>query len=543
MYTHFYNLREKPFNVTPSPRFLYLGETHKEALSLLTYGVMERKGFVLLTGEVGTGKTTIVQTLLKNLDSSVKYVYLSNPTVSVKDFLSYVAFGLGLRTQFSSKGSFLIQFEEFLQKILQHQQNVLLIIDEAQKLSFELLEEIRLLSNMETPDEKLINIFLVGQPELNRKLGQPICRPLLQRISIRYHIRPLDLEDTREYITTRLKVAGAANGTKIFSKNVIEAIHQYSEGYPRLINILADNVLLLGYSKGEKKITPAMVNQSYQDLKLNGSVSKSPGQYEIRNGEQVHTGSYWKWAVLLFFAAIFTAAVMSQEGQNLVRRMTRLIPIGFQAPKDSSNPSKEQPLTKEKTKREIEAISGETPHKESTADVQTEKKQAAVVDIIPHGGPKEMKSTLRVDDKETWKTFIVKEGDTLLRLVTTVYGWADANNLKLVRKYNPQIEDIDRIAVGQKIIFPPLPALNPGPTFTVHIGSFRSLEGTRDLFQKSMREGYEVYILPSYDLRNGKVFRVTLGNFNSRQEAEDFAATVLKGGLSDYARVIHLDTR
>jgi len=543
MYTHFYNLREKPFNVTPSPRFLYLGETHKEALSLLTYGVMERKGFVLLTGEVGTGKTTIVQTLLKNLDSSVKCVYLSNPTVSVKDFLSYVASGLGLRTQFSSKGSFLIQFEEFLQKILQHQQNVLLIIDEAQKLSFELLEEIRLLSNMENPDEKLINIFLVGQPELNRKLGQPICRPLLQRISIRYHIRPLDLEDTREYITTRLKVAGAANGTKIFSKNVIEAIHHYSEGYPRLINILADNVLLLGYSKGEKKITPAMVNQSYQDLKLNGSVSKSPGQYEIRNGEQVHTGSYWKWAVLLFFAAIFTAAVMSQEGQNLVRRMTRLIPIGFQAPKDSSNPSKEQPLTKEKTKREIEAISGETPHKESTADVQTEKKQAAVVDIIPHGGPKEMKSTLRVDDKETWKTFIVKEGDTLLRLVTTVYGWADANNLKLVRKYNPQIEDIDRIAVGQKIIFPPLPALNPGPTFTVHIGSFRSLEGTRDLFQKSMREGYEVYILPSYDLRNGKVFRVTLGNFNSRQEAEDFAATVLKGGLSDYARVIHLDTR
>ena len=543
MYTHFYNLREKPFNVTPSPRFLYLGETHKEALSLLTYGVMERKGFVLLTGEVGTGKTTIVQTLLKNLDSSVKYVYLSNPTVSVKDFLSYVASGLGLRTQFSSKGSFLIQFEEFLQKILQHQQNVLLIIDEAQKLSFELLEEIRLLSNMETPDKKLINIFLVGQPELNRKLGQPICRPLLQRISIRYHIRPLDLEDTREYITTRLKVAGAANGTKIFSKNVIEAIHHYSEGYPRLINILADNVLLLGYSKGEKKITPAMVNQSYQDLKLNGSVSKSPGQYEIRNGEQVHTGSYWKWAVLLFFAAIFTAAVMSQEGQNLVRRMTRLIPIGFQAPKDSSNPSKEQPLTKEKTKREIEAISGETPHKESTADVQTEKKQAAVVDIIPHGGPKEMKSTLRVDDKETWKTFIVKEGDTLLRLVTTVYGWADANNLKLVRKYNPQIEDIDRIAVGQKIIFPPLPALNPGPTFTVHIGSFRSLEGTRDLFQKSMREGYEVYILPSYDLRNGKVFRVTLGNFNSRQEAEDFAATVLDKGVSGYARVIHLDTK
>ncbi len=396
---------------------------------------------------------------------------------------------------------------------------------------------------METPDEKLINIFLVGQPELNRKLGQPICRPLLQRISIRYHIKPLNLGETREYIATRLEVAGAANGTKLFSQNVIEAIHQYSEGYPRLINTLADNVLLLGYSRGEKKITPAMVNQSYQDMKLNGSASKSPEQYEIRKGEQVHTGSYWKWAVLLFFAAIFAAAVMSQEGQNLVRRMTRLIPISFRAPKDSSNSSKEQPLAKEKTKREIEAISGETNHRENTADVQTEEKQAAVVDIIPHGGPKEMKSTLRTDDKETWKTVIVAQDDSLSELVASVYGWVDANNLKLVRKYNPQIEDIDRIAVGQKIIFPPLPALNRGPNFTVHIGSFRSLEGARDLFQKSMREGYEVYILPSYDLRNGKVFKVALGDFNSRQAAEDFAATVLKDGLSDYATAIKIGDR
>ena len=173
MYTDFYNLKEKPFNLTPSPRFLYLGETHKEALALVTYGVMERKGFILLTGEVGTGKTTIVQTLLKNLDSSVKSVYLSNPTLSPEDFLSYVASGLGLKTQFNSKGSFLVQFEDFLQKSLQHQQNVLLIVDEAQKLSLELLEEVRLLSNMETADEKLINIFLVGQPELNQKLRNP----------------------------------------------------------------------------------------------------------------------------------------------------------------------------------------------------------------------------------------------------------------------------------------------------------------------------------------------------------------------------------
>jgi general secretion pathway protein A len=172
MYTGFYNLKEKPFDLTPSPRFLYLGETHKEALCLLTYGVMERKGFALLTGEVGTGKTTIVQAFLQDLDSSVKYVSLSNPMLSATDLLLHVACGLGLRTRFSSKGAFLIQFEDFLRKSFQHRHGALLIVDEAHKLSFELLEEIRLLSNMETAEEKLINIFLVGQPELNEKLSQ-----------------------------------------------------------------------------------------------------------------------------------------------------------------------------------------------------------------------------------------------------------------------------------------------------------------------------------------------------------------------------------
>ena len=237
MYTSFYNLKEKPFNLTPSPRFLYLGETHKEALALLTYGVMERKGFILLTGEVGTGKTTVVQTLLGDLDSSVKYVSLSNPTLSAKDFLFYVASGLGLKTKFESKGSFLIHFENFLQTLLHQQQNVLLIVDEAQKLSLTLLEEIRLLSNMETADEKLINIFLVGQPELNQKLRNDKCRPLLQRISIRYHINPLSVIETEAYIKTRLKVAGSRD-TKIFSKEVIRAIHKYAQGYPRMINCL-----------------------------------------------------------------------------------------------------------------------------------------------------------------------------------------------------------------------------------------------------------------------------------------------------------------
>jgi general secretion pathway protein A len=517
MYTDFYNLREKPFNLTSSPRFLYLGETHKEALSALIYGVMERKGFVLLTGEVGTGKTTVVHTLLETLDSSVKYIYLSNPTLPAEDFLFYVASGLGLRTQLSSKGLLLVQLEDFLQEFFRRRQNVLLIVDEAQKLSSELLEEIRLLSNLETAEEKLINIFLVGQPELNRKLSQSICRPLLQRISIRYHIRPLDLQGTREYIERRLTVAGAENACRIFPTSVIEAIYQYSEGYPRMINILADNVLLLGYSEGTKRITPAMVKACYQDINLDTGLSEKRQQSQEASEPKRALSSplkiYWKWALALFLIAFFATGIISRKGQNFLRRLSWLVPISSQTANDSS---REQLLAKEKTKGEIEAVSGEATR---------------------------MESSLRADDEDTWKIVIARSGDSVSRLVASVYGWANASSLNLVWKYNPQIRDLNRIQVSQEIIFPPLSVLYQGPTFTVHIATFKHFEHAQNLFQELRKKGYRAHIISAHDIRKGEGFGVSLGNFNDRQEAEDFAATVLDKGVSGYAKVIHLNTK
>jgi type II secretory pathway predicted ATPase ExeA/cell division septation protein DedD len=542
VYTNFYNLREKPFNLTPSPRFLYLGETHREALSLLTYGVTERKGFVLLTGEVGTGKTTIVQRLLKELDSSVKYVCVSNPTLSTEDFLFYVASGLGLKTQFDSKGPFLVRFEYLLQNLFQHQKNVLLIVDEAQKLSFELLEEIRLLSNMEMADEKLINIFLVGQPELNEKLSRPVCRPLLQRISIRYHIKPLDLRATDEYITTRLRVAGAENGYGILPKGVIKAIHEYSQGYPRMINILADNVLLLGYSKGTKRITSAMVEQCYDDMKLNDSFSKSirtiPEKHETKKVKQLPAGSYWKLTLVLFCIIILAVTVMSRGTQDLVRRLKALVPISHPAFKGVAE---EQVFQKEKVDQKRPTGGKNILDKETAPGDQSEEKRTDSVDVTAPEKSKEIEATPKTEDKETWKIIMVKRGDSLSELVASVYGRAHAENVNLVRTHNPEIEDINRIEVGQRIIFPPLFSSDQAPPFTVDIASFRQPEDARDVCQKLNEDGYEVYILPGYEVGEGKVFRVTLGKFDSFQNAEDFAATILKAGVSDYAKTIHLE--
>ncbi|MGD9157957.1 MAG: AAA family ATPase [Desulfobacteraceae bacterium] len=309
MYTSFFELNEKPFELTPSSKYLYLGEVHKEALALLTYGVTEKKGFILLTGEVGTGKTTMVHALLSNLDDSVQYVHLSNPLMSPKDFLKYLAYTvLKRRFQFKTKGDLLIWFEKYLKECQQKRINFVLIIDEAQRLSFDMLEEIRLLSNMEVGDEKLLNIFLVGQPEFNTILNQTRNRPLRQRIGISYHIRPLDEKGTGEYVYKRLELAGAKDGRKLFTNDVIKALHLYSNGYPRTINVLGDNLLLLAYSRNTKKLTPEMVKECYEETKY-----EAP-QYDIElvdriddtNRITVSTGS-WKWLVrliVLFFLVI-----------------------------------------------------------------------------------------------------------------------------------------------------------------------------------------------------------------------------------------------
>ena len=279
MYQNFYGLSHRPFDLTPTPHALYLGETHREALSLLTYGVTQQKGFVLLTGEVGTGKTTIVKSLLAGLDDIVKCVYVSNPRLTPVEFMEYLLFSVFDEAPvFDSKAQFLIAFERFLRESEGMGRSFILIVDEAQNISYDMLEDIRLLSNMEDGDRNLISIFLVGQPELNLKLRQPRCRPVYQRISMRYHIRPLNKTDTREYVQTRLRTAGSERATGLFTSGALSALHKYSGGYPRMINVLADNALLIGYSKGSDRIGASMVREAYRDTQIDDEATGQRSQ-------------------------------------------------------------------------------------------------------------------------------------------------------------------------------------------------------------------------------------------------------------------------
>ena len=258
MYTKFYGLREKPFEITPDPRFLYLSENHKEALAHLTYAVRERKGFTVITGEVGTGKTTLVQTLLSRLDGNTRTAYLFNPKLGSTDFLHYICEDLGLKGQKRSKGQYLASLHNFLMSCYARNENVVLIIDEAHTLDPKLLEEVRLLTNLETPKSKLLQVVLMGQPELNEILNRPQFRQLKQRISLRYHMQPLNKEETREYIKKRMRMAGTVD-PDIFTPKAVKVIYEYSKGIPRLINIVCDNALLAGYAADQKVIGKSIV--------------------------------------------------------------------------------------------------------------------------------------------------------------------------------------------------------------------------------------------------------------------------------------------
>lgn len=267
MYIEYYGLLRSPFEMTPDPSFLFLGEAHREGLAMLEYGVKSGKGFVLLTGEVGTGKTTLLHALLGRLDSQTRCAFIFNPRLEPLDFFRLLLEELGIKTTGNTKADYLLQLNEYLIARLEENHKTLLIVDEAQNLSPELLEEIRLLSNLETPRSKLIQIMLVGQPELKQMLARDDLRQLRQRIALRHHLRPFDLDETREYVEGRLGKAGYT-GRRIFKGAAIRELYSFTGGTPRLINSVCDSALLMGYSRDKSTIDAGIIREVATDLEL-----------------------------------------------------------------------------------------------------------------------------------------------------------------------------------------------------------------------------------------------------------------------------------
>lgn len=265
MYCEFYQLTERPFNVTPDPKFLYLNARYREAIASLNYGITQRKGFITLIGEAGTGKTTLLKRLLEDLDPKTKTVFIFNTNVTFEEILEYIFAEFDLPVHNGKKLYMLQRLNTFLLEELRSGGNVALLIDEAQDLEFSVLEDLRLLSNLETAKEKILQIVLSGQPELGQKLSNPILRQLRQRISINCRLLPLSRDEITEYLQYRLQAAGCPD-LKLFTREAEDQIYHFSRGVPRLVNVVCDNALVIGYALGKKRIGADIIKEAAADL-------------------------------------------------------------------------------------------------------------------------------------------------------------------------------------------------------------------------------------------------------------------------------------
>jgi general secretion pathway protein A len=288
MYQRFFGLRESPFNVNPDPRYLYLTRQIQEALAGLTYGIQNRKGFILLTGEVGTGKTTLLNRLLDWLRGQrVATAFIFNSRLEVNHLFDFMMADFEIPYDSREKSHVLLKLNQWLLDRYRSGETAVLIVDEAQNLSAEVLEEIRLLTNLETSTEKLLQIVLTGQPELEEKLKVPELRQLRQRITLRCHTAALSLDETYGYIAERLRIAGS-NGEPIFSKEAIQAIHQYSRGIPRVVNLLCEHSMINAYVDSLRPVPAHLVEEVAREFQLD-EVAQVAGNGVAHSSESMNT--------------------------------------------------------------------------------------------------------------------------------------------------------------------------------------------------------------------------------------------------------------
>jgi general secretion pathway protein A len=444
MYLEYFNLRESPFHITPNPEFLYLSPSHLEALATITYGVEQGKGFMALVGEVGLGKTTLIQTFLKQREGvREKIIYLFNGRLSFIGLLRTLARELDLEGTGDEPRELLDSIYQGLIREYARGNNVILLIDEAQSMPEETLEGLRLISNLETPTEKLIQIVLVGQPELSRTLDRYKLRQLKQRIAVRATLSPLTREESLDYIQFRLKKSGG-NAKVIFTRRALERIVRQAKGIPRAINILCDNALITGCGYQQQPVSVKVVNEVISDL----AARQRP--FSLR----------WIPASLSAFFVIVGVLGLSVYYQPFSSGAR--VSIQMSTP-DKSGPT--VPITRSANIKEVEkegivSISEFKPVEEravlepAAQDFPAKKEALAYLGrIIEPTVAKERPKSSRNPNGFPF-TRAVREGENLYRIILEVYGASNPELWDLVRKQNPKIKADLKILVGQKIIFP-----------------------------------------------------------------------------------------
>jgi general secretion pathway protein A len=428
MYLDFYHLKKAPFHITPDPEFLFLSPSHKAALGALVYGIEERQGFVALIGEVGLGKTTILRSYLERVDQSqLKPIYIFNSNVSFSELLKTLCREFGIEERTEDVAETVNRLHQALIEEYKQGRNVALIVDEAQHMPIETLEHLRMLSNLETSTQKLIQIVLVGQPEFDVKIEDYALRQLKQRLAIRGTISPLTDEESRDYINYRLAKVVTVD-EPIFTRSALREIVKQAQGTPRVINILCTNAFIHGFGYNKRHISTKIVREAIAEY----------------TGKPPHR--LWRpWLILAGATALLAALLwFSPYQQAVLSRLSSLAQsIPFVTPSTASrvSPVPVQPAVARDSILPIPPGAPALPAQSSRLEGSSPSAEMSEpASAVP--------TTLRT----------VKRGDQIVKMALEVYGSSNSAVLDWIKKNNPQLRNVNRLEVGMQLALPPLPA-------------------------------------------------------------------------------------
>jgi general secretion pathway protein A len=544
MYTQFFNFKEKPFNLTPDPRFLYLSPGHQEALASMIYGIKEKRGFISIIGEIGIGKTTLLHTLFKELGDEVKTIFIFNTKISFTELLQNILTELDVKPAGDNKTALINQLNEYLIARLAENEIVALIIDEAQNLFPEVLEELRMLSNLETPKEKLLQIVLVGQPELDSILRTHTLRQLKQRIAINCYLTSLNREDQIKYIVHRLTIAGH-RGNQIFSPGALDLICKHTRGIPRLINIFCDNALLAAYGREQTRVDVDLMKEiinDYEQSKLSPVEDTTPPLPE--RGERKLSVAKVLLITVLIFLNILLAFLLglnfkSTPGSFSLLLKSLVSQLRSSAPEKHSSDEATPPVTRQPPtqipipmQQENTLPAGETITRDSQPEVAgvSPDHPEPTAQPLP-APPDESAAPVHASSEPSPRVISAKAGDIISELAAREYGTFNDTIFDIIKRANPEIKDLNLIYIGERVILPPLDIQSliiqeDDGTYSVHLATFPAGTDGRKLQNTFANNNYRVTLHPVTLLGNQTWERATLGNFPDRASAIEYISAL-----------------
>jgi general secretion pathway protein A len=495
-YNSYFGLRESPFSVTPDPRFFYANTIYVDAFATLRYGIKAKKGFVVITGEVGTGKTTLLRVLLHALEDTVKSVFIFNTYLTFPELLQVTLHDLGLTPKDQSKVTMLQELNDYLIEQLKLGHTVTMLIDEAQNLSDEVLENLRLLSNLETDQAKLIQIVLMGQPELQAKLAQPHLRQLKQRVALRCKLKPLKAKEVSPYIDSRLKAVGY-EGKALFDPAAIKRIAFYSKGIPRVINIICDNALLSACAASRQIVSADTIDEVTRDLAL---CSDPP----VTEADDAPDG---------------VAPEVEEE--------TALRSVPNEAPQHRAIPLSAAGIGAAVVMFVLIAVAsvigpGELFRVAGKRSESVKHHWLVPVSQQPKAAPQKTKE--ETDPKPQHRYVMIPQGATIKKIALDTYGPDTTLGMDLIKEYNPQIRNLNWVLPGENLLLPSLTQQTllrkqPDGSYRFIVASF-SNRGEADAYARVLENnGYRVTITPNRVADNLTLQRVQIDGLKNLEEA------------------------